>query len=55
MRGYNLDLEENRSKIVYIKDHWRSEGGKKEGEIYQSLKEKNIPNIPRFYCSNNIL
>ena len=55
MREYNLDLEENRSKMVYIKDYWRSEGGKKEDEIYQSLKEKNIPNISRFYCSNNVL
>jgi len=55
MRGYNLDLEENRSKMVYIKNYWRPEEEKKEGEIYWGLKEKNIPNIPRSYWSNNVL
>ena len=54
MRGYDLDLEGSTSKMVYIKDYWRPEGEEKEGEIYQSLKEKNIPNIHRFYCGNNV-
>ena len=54
MIGCDLDLEGNRSKMVYIKDYWRPEGGKKEGEIYRSLEKKNVPNIPRFYCGNNV-
>ena len=49
-----MDLEGNRSKIVYIKDYWKLKEGKKEGNIYQSLEKKNIPNIPRFYCGNNM-
>ena len=48
----DVDLEGCRNQIVYIKDYWRLEGGKKEGEIYQTLEEKNIPNISRFYYSN---
>jgi len=40
--------------MVYIKDYWRPKGGEKESEIYQSLEEKNVPNIPRFYCGNNM-
>ena len=54
MRGCDLDLEGNRSKMVYIKDYWRPEGEEKEGEIYWSLEEKNVLNIPRFYCGNNV-
>jgi len=54
MRGCDLDLEENRSKMVYIKDYWRPEEGEKEGEIYQTLEEKNVSNIPRFYCGNDV-
>ena len=54
MRGCDLDLERSTSKMVYIKDYWRSEGGEKEGEIYWSLEEKNIPSIPRFYCGNDV-
>ena len=54
MRECDLDLEENRSKMVYIKNYWRPEGEKKEGKIYWSLKEKNVPNILRFYCGNNV-
>ena len=53
MRGCDLDLEGNRS-MVYIKDYWRPEGGEKEGEIYRSLEEKKVPNIPRFYCGNDV-
>ena len=40
--------------MVYIKDYWRPEGGEKEGEIHQSLEEMNVPNIPRFYCRNDV-
>ena len=54
MKGCDLDLERSVSKMVYIKDYWRPEGGEKEGEIYWSLEEKNVPNIPRFYCGNNV-
>jgi len=53
-QGCDLDLEGNRSKMVYIKDYWRPEGGEKEGEIYWSLEEKNVPNIPRFYYGNDV-
>ena len=53
MRGCDLDLEGSMSKMVYIKDYWRPEGGEK-GEIYWSLEEKNVPNIPRFYCGNDV-
>ena len=42
------------SKMVYIKNYWRPEGGEKEGKIYWTLEEKNIPNIPRFYCGNDV-
>ena len=52
MRGYDLDSEESRNRMVCIKDYWRPEEGEKEGEIYRSLEEKNVPNIPRFYCGN---
>ena len=52
--GCDLDLEGNRSKMVYIKDYWRPEEGEKESEIYQSLEEKNVPNISRFYYRNNV-
>ena len=54
MKGCDLDLEGNRSKMVYIKDYWRPEGGEKEGKIYWTLEEKNIPNIPRFCCGNDV-
>ena len=54
MRGCDLDLERSMSKMVYIKDYWRPEGGEKEGYIYRSLEEKNVPNIPRFYCRNDV-
>ena len=54
MRGCDLDLEGNRSKMIYIKDYWRPEAGEKEGKIYQTLEKKNVPNIPRFYCGNNM-
>ena len=54
MRGCDLDLERSMSKMVYIKDYWRPEGGEKEGEIYWSLEEKNVPSIPRFYCGNDV-
>ena len=54
MRGCDLDLEGSTSKMVYINDYWRPEGGEKEGEIYQSLEKKNVSNIPRFYCGNDV-
>jgi len=54
MTGYDVDLEGYRNWMVYIKDYWRPEGGEKEGEIYQTLEEKNVPNIPRFYCKNDV-
>ena len=54
MRGYDLDSEESRNRMVCIKDYWRPEEGEKEGEIYRSLEEKNVPNIPRFYCGNDV-
>ena len=54
IRGCDLDLERNRSKMVYIKDYWRPEAGEKEDKIYQTLEKKNIPNISRFYCRNNV-
>ena len=41
-------------RMVYIKDYWRAEGGEKEGEIYRSPEEKNVPNISRFYCGNDV-
>jgi len=47
----DVDLEGYKNQIVYIKDYWRLEGEKKEEEIYQTLEEKNIPNISRFYYS----
>ena len=50
MRGW--DMEANR--MVYVKDYWRAEGGEKEGEIYRSLEENNVPNISRFYCGNDV-
>ena len=49
-----MDLEGCRNWLVYIKDYWRLEGGEKEGEIYRTLEEKNVPNIPRFYCGNDV-
>ena len=49
-----MDLEGCRNWLVYIKDYWRPEGGEKEGEIYRTLEEKNVPNIPRFYCGNDV-
>ena len=54
MTGCDVDLEGYRNQIVYIKDYWRLEEGEKEGEIYWTLEEKNIPNIPRFYCGNDM-
>ena len=54
MTGCDVDLEGCRNRMVYIKDYWRPEGGEKEGEIYQTLEEKNVPNIPRFYCGNDV-
>jgi len=54
MKECDLDLEGNRSKMIYIKDYWRPKEGEKEGKIYQSLEEKNVPNIPRFSCGNNM-
>ena len=54
MRGCDLDLEGSMSKMVYIKNYWRPEGGEKEGKIYRTLEEKNVPNIPRFYYGNNV-
>ncbi|KAL9708741.1 hypothetical protein Ac2012v2_8341 [Leucoagaricus gongylophorus] len=46
MRGW--DMEAN--SMVYIKDYWRAEGGEKEGEMYRSLEENNVPKISRSYC-----
>ena len=54
IRGCDLDLKGSMSKMVYIKDYWRPEGGEKEGEIYRNIEEKNVPNISRFYCRNNV-
>ena len=54
MIGCNLDLEGNKSKMVCIKNYWRPKGRKKESKIYWILKEKNVPNIPKFYCGNNV-
>ena len=54
MTGCDVDLEGCRNQMVYIKDYWRPEGGEKEGEIYRTLEEKNVPNIPRFYCGNDV-
>ena len=54
MTGCDVDLEGYRNWMVYIKDYWRLEGGEKEGEIYQTLEKKNVPNIPRFYCRNDV-
>ena len=54
MTGCDVDLEGYRNHMVYIKDYWRPEGGEKEGEIYRTLEKKNVPNIPRFYCGNNV-
>ena len=54
MRGYDLDLEESRNRMVCIKDYWRPEEGEKKEEIYWSLEKKNIPNISRFYCGNDM-
>ena len=50
MRAWNMEG----NRMVYIKDYWRAEGGEKEGEIYRSLEEKNVPNISRFYCGNDV-
>jgi len=54
MTGCDVDLEGCRNCMVYIKNYWRPGGGGKEGEIYRILEEKNVPNIPRFYCRNNV-
>jgi len=54
MTGCDVDLKGCRNRMVYIKDYWRPEGGEKEEEIYQTLEEKNISNIPRFYCGNDV-
>ena len=54
MTGSDVDLEGCRNHMVYIKDYWRLGGGEKEGEIYWTLEEKNVPNIPRFYCGNDM-
>ena len=54
MIGYDMDLEGCRNRMVYIKNYWRPEGKEKEGEIYRTLEEKNVPNIPRFYCGNDV-
>ena len=54
MTDCNVDLEGYRKWMVYIKNYWRPEGGKKEGEIYQTLEKKNVPNIPRFYYRNDV-
>jgi len=54
MTDCNVDLEGCRNQMVYIKDYWRLEGEEKEGEIYWTLEEKNVPNIPRFYCGNDV-
>ena len=54
MTGCDVDLEGCRNRMVYIKDYWRPEGGEKEGDIYRTLEEKNVPNIPRFYCGNDV-
>ena len=54
MRGCDLDLEGSMSEMVYIKDYWRPKGGEKEDEIYRSLEKMNVPNIPRFYCGNDV-
>ena len=54
MTGCDVDLEGCRNRMVYIKDYWRLGGGEKEEEIYQTLEEKNVPNIPRFYCRNDV-
>jgi len=59
MKGW--DIEANR--MVYIKDYWRAEGGEKEGDIYLSLEEKNVPKthiVPAIksgdheICENNV-
>ena len=52
MIGCDVDLKRYRNWIVYIKDYWRLKEGEKEGEIYWTLEEKNVPNIPRFYYNN---
>ena len=54
MTGCDVDLEGCRNQMVYIKDYWRPEEGEKEGEIYRTLEEQNVPNIPRFYCRNDV-
>ena len=54
MTGCDVDLEGCRNRMVYIKNYWRLGGGEEEEEIYQTLEEKNVPNIPRFYCGNDV-
>ena len=50
MREWNMEA----NRIVYVKNYWRAEEEKKEEEIYQSLEKKNVPNISRFYCGNDV-
>ena len=52
---FAFDVEAN--KIVFLKDYWRPDvaGIEKEGEIYELLEGKNVPNIPSFGTGNDVL
>jgi hypothetical protein len=52
-----MAYDESQRALVYVKDYWRtiSEGMEKEGDIYLSLEEKDVPYIAPFGRGNDFL
>ena len=49
-----LAIDKEMKKVVFLKDYWRAEKVCKEGEIYELLESKNVPNIPPFGKGNDV-
>ena len=49
-----LAIDKEMKKVVFLKDYWRAEKVGKEGEIYELLESKNVPNIPPFGKGNDV-
>jgi len=50
-----LAFDVDESRVVFVKDYWRSVGTDKEGDIYRILVEHKVPHIATFEKGNDVV
>ena len=46
---------QDKGKLYWLKDCWRSDQVESEASIYRRLKKKNVRNIPNIFCMGDVL